>query len=161
MKKDYFAVKGKLATSKGDYTIFRLEKLEDQGFVDLDRLPFSIRIMLESVLRNCDDRVISQEDVINLASWKSSPNRKDSFPFRPARVIMQDFTGVPAIVDLAAMRSAMVRLGGDPRKINPMIPVDLVIDHSVQVDYFASTDALQRNAEIEFLRIDAGDSTLD
>jgi aconitate hydratase len=152
MKKDYFAVKGKLATSKGDYTIFRLERLEDQGYVDLDRLPFSIRIMLESVLRNYDDRVISQEDVKNLASWKPSPNRRDSFPFRPARVIMQDFTGVPAVVDLAAMRSAMVRLGGDPRKINPMIPVDLVIDHSVQVDFFTGPDALQRNAEMEFQR---------
>lgn len=152
MKKDYFAVKGKLATSKGDYTIFRLERLEDQGYVDLDRLPFSIRIMLESVLRNCDDRVISQEDVKNLASWKPSHNRRDSFPFRPARVIMQDFTGVPAVVDLAAMRSAMVRLGGDPRKINPMIPVDLVIDHSVQVDFFTGPDALQRNAEMEFQR---------
>lgn len=152
MKKDYFEVKGKLPTSKGDYTIFRLNKLEDQGLVDLDQLPFSIRIMLETVLRNCDDRVVSQRDVINLASWKPTPVQRESFPFRPARVIMQDFTGVPAVVDLAAMRSAMARLGGDPRKINPVIPVDLVIDHSVQVDFFASPDALQRNAEIEFQR---------
>ncbi len=152
MKRDFFSVKGKLPTSKGEYTIYRLKRLEDQGLVDLDRLPFSIRVMLESVLRNCDDRIVTQGEVSNLASWKPSPNRRESFPFRPARVIMQDFTGVPAVVDLAAMRSAIARLGGDPRKINPMIPVDLVIDHSVQVDFFASPDALQRNAELEFQR---------
>jgi aconitate hydratase len=95
---------------------------------------------------------IKPEDVMNLASWKPNPATRPSFPFRPARIIMQDFTGVPAIVDLAAMRSAISRLGGDPRRINPMVPVDLVIDHSVQVDFFASRDALQRNAEIEFQR---------
>ena len=152
MYKDYFAVKGRLPASQGDYTIFRLKQLEGQGLTDLDQLPFSIRIMLESVLRHCNDREINQKDVINLASWEPKPSQRLSFPFRPARIIMQDFTGVPAVVDLAAMRSAMSRLGGDPRKINPLIPVDLVIDHSVQVDFFASPDALQRNAEIEFQR---------
>ena len=152
MYKDYFSVKGRLSTSQSDYYIFRLKQLEAQGLTDLDQLPFSIRIMLESVLRHCNGREITQKDVINLASWEPKPRQRNSFPFRPARIIMQDFTGVPAVVDLAAMRSAMSRLGGNPRKINPLIPVELVIDHSVQVDFFASLDALQRNAEIEFQR---------
>ena len=152
MSKDYFASKGSLATNHGEYTIFKLINLELQGLTRIDILPFSIRIMLESVLRQCNDSEIKPEDVTNLASWKPNPVSRPSFPFRPARIIMQDFTGVPAVVDLAAMRSAMSRLGGDPKKINPMVPVDLVIDHSVQVDFFASPNALQRNAEIEFQR---------
>lgn len=152
MSEDYFATKGSLTTSHGDYTLFRLRNLELQGLTKIDELPFSIRIMLESVLRQCNDSEIKPQDVTNLASWKPNPATRPSFPFRPTRVIMQDFTGVPAIVDLAAMRSAISRLGGDPRRINPMVPVDLVIDHSVQVDFFASRDAFQRNAEIEFQR---------
>jgi aconitate hydratase len=152
MSEDYFATKGSLSTSHGNYTLFRLRNLELQGLTKIDVLPFSIRIMLESVLRQCNDSEIKPQDVTNLATWKPNPATRPSFPFRPARVIMQDFTGVPAIVDLAAMRSAISRLGGDPRRINPMVPVDLVIDHSVQVDFFASRDALQRNAEIEFQR---------
>ncbi len=152
MDKDFFSVKSKIKTIQGEFIIFRLKELEKQGLTNLDKLPFSIRIMLESVLRQCNGREITPDDVTNLASWTPILEERYSFPFRPARVIMQDFTGVPAIVDLAAMRSAMARLGGDPRKINPLIPVDLVIDHSVQVDFFASPDALQRNAEIEFQR---------
>ncbi|MFC1923390.1 aconitate hydratase AcnA [Chloroflexota bacterium] len=152
MSEDYFGTKGSITTSHGDYTLFRLRNLELQGLTKIDELPFSIRIMLESVLRQCNDSEIKPQDVTNLASWKPNPATRPSFPFRPARVIMQDFTGVPAIVDLAAMRAAISRLGGDPRRINPMVPVDLVIDHSVQVDFFASRDALQRNAEIEFQR---------
>jgi aconitate hydratase len=152
MYKDNFSVKGSIQTSYGEFTLFRLRRLEEQGLTNLDKLPFSIRIMLESVLRQCDEREIKSDDVTNLAAWRPNPDERYSFPFRPARVIMQDFTGVPAVVDLAAMRSAMARLGDDPRKINPLIPVDLVIDHSVQVDFFASPDALQRNAEIEFQR---------
>ncbi|MES0360007.1 MAG: aconitate hydratase AcnA [Anaerolineales bacterium] len=152
MSEDYFATKGSLSTSHGNYTLFRLRNLELQGLTKIDVLPFSIRIMLESVLRQCNDSEIKPQDVTNLATWKPNPATRPSFPFRPARVIMQDFTGVPAVVDLAAMRSAISRLGGDPRRINPMVPVDLVIDHSVQVDFFASRDALQRNAEIEFQR---------
>lgn len=152
MAKDYFSVKQVLQTTQGDFTIYSLQQLEKQGLVDLSRLPFSIRILLESVLRNCNEKQIKKQDVINLASWEANPDQRPSYPFLPARVIMQDFTGVPAVVDLAAMRSAMFRLGGDPHKINPVIPVDLVIDHSVQVDFFASPDALQRNAEIEFQR---------
>ncbi len=152
MKQDYFATKNHLSTSQGDFQYYSLPLLQKQGITQLDRLPFSIRILLESVLRNCDDEQISTEDVKNIGSWTPNPKKRLSFPFKPARVIMQDFTGVPAIVDLAAMRSAMVRMGGEAKKINPKIPVDLVIDHSVQVDFFSSPDALDRNAEIEFQR---------
>jgi aconitate hydratase len=105
MSKDYFAAKGSLATGHGNYTVFRLRNLELQGLTKLDVLPFSIRIMLESVLRQCNDLEIKPEDVMNLASWKPNPVTRPSFPFRPARIIMQDFTGVPAVVDLAAMRN--------------------------------------------------------
>jgi aconitate hydratase len=152
MSKDYFSTKGSFVTSHGNYTLYRLRELERQGLTKIDLLPYSIRIMLESVLRQCNEVEIKPQDVTNLASWRPNPASRPSFPFRPARVVMQDFTGVPAVVDLAAMRSAMSRLGGDPKKINPVVPVDLVIDHSVQVDFFASPDALQRNAEIEFQR---------
>jgi aconitate hydratase len=152
MIQDYFGARDELKTQYGNYTIYRLEKLEQEGVTRLEKLPFSIRIMLESLLRQCNGLEITRQDVINLAGWQPQPATRPSLPYRPARVIMQDFTGVPAIVDLAAMRSAMARLGGDPRMINPLVPVDLVIDHSVQVDFFASTDALQRNAELEFKR---------
>jgi aconitate hydratase len=168
MKLDLFRSKGTLKTPYKDYVYYRLEHLEKEGLTNLDRLPFSIRIMLESLLRQCNDRTITQADVINLAGWQPNESKRSSLPFQPARVLMQDFTGVPAVVDLAAMRSAMSRLGGNPRLINPLVPVDLVIDHSVQVDFFASPDALQRNAEMEFARnreryefLKWGQSTLD
>lgn len=152
MSNDFFSAKGILKTPHGDYSYYRLAKLQDDGLLDLDRLPFSIRVMLESVLRQCDEREITHQDVINLAKWSPRPAQRLALPYKPARVVMQDFTGVPAVVDLAAMRSAMARLGGDPKKINPLVPVDLVIDHSVQVDFFAIKDALARNAELEFQR---------
>jgi aconitate hydratase len=152
MPEDYFQTRDTFHTRHGDFFFYRLTNLDRQGLTEIDRLPFSIRIMLESVLRQCNDREITQADVVNLAGWQPNPASRQSLPFRPARVIMQDFTGVPAVVDLAAMRSAMARLGGDPRKINPLVPVDLVIDHSVQVDFFTGPDAFQRNAEIEFQR---------
>jgi aconitate hydratase len=152
MSEDYFATKGTMHTSRGDFIFYRITNLERQGLTSIQRLPFSIRVMLESVLRQCNDKEITQSDVVNLASWQPDQVKRPNLPFRPARVIMQDFTGVPAIVDLAAMRSAISRLGGDPQKINPLVPVDLVIDHSVQVDFFASQDAFKRNAEIEFQR---------
>jgi aconitate hydratase len=152
MKFDLFGSKGLLKTLQRDYVYYRLAHLEKQGLTNLDRLPFSIRIMLESLLRQCNDRTVTQADVVNLAGWQPKESKRLSLPFQPARVIMQDFTGVPAVVDLAAMRSAMARLGGNPRLINPLVPVDLVIDHSVQVDFFASPDSLQRNAEMEFSR---------
>ncbi len=152
MSIDHFQARGTLQTSAGKFSLYRLDRLEKAGLVQLNRLPYSIRILLESLLRQCNDHEITRQDVINLAGWQAKASERPAVPFKPARVVMQDFTGVPAVVDLAAMRSAMKRLGGDPSKINPLVPVDLVIDHSVQVDFFASPDALQRNAELEFQR---------
>ncbi len=149
---DTFKARDVFKTSHGQFTFYRLAALEEAGLVNLARLPFSIRIMLESVLRQCNENEITRQDVINLAGWQPRPASRPTLPFTPARVVMQDFTGVPAVVDLAAMRSAMARLGGDSRKINPLVPVDLVIDHSVQVDFFAIPEALARNAELEFQR---------
>jgi len=154
LKTDPFGARDTFDTGEGSAGIYRLSKLEDAGLVKIDSLPFSIRVLLESCLRNCDGYVVSEEDVKNLAGWRavSSPTTPIEIPFKPARVVLQDFTGVPAVVDLAAMRSAMQRLGGDPNKINPLVPADLVIDHSVQVDHFASDDALDLNIELEFIR---------
>ncbi|MEX1224554.1 MAG: aconitate hydratase AcnA, partial [Pirellulales bacterium] len=129
-----------------------LTRLEEQGLGKLSDLPYSIRLLLEAALRNCDDYVVRQEDVRNLATYDAAAPAEVEIPFMPARVVLQDFTGVPAVVDLAAMRSAMQRLGGDPEKINPLIPAQLVVDHSVQVDNFASPDALQLNVDLEFHR---------
>jgi len=151
MHKDFFQSRATLKTSHGDYVIYRLDALEKAGLVNLAKLPFSIRVMLEAALRQCNDQEITQADVRNIAAWKPQGERP-GIPFLPARVVMQDFTGVPAVVDLAAMRAAVARLGSDARKINPLVPVDLVIDHSLQVDFFATGDSLNRNAEIEFQR---------
>jgi len=148
---DFFNARDTLKTDHGTYTYYRLEALEKASLTDLKRLPFSIRIVLEAALRQCNDREITQEDVRNIAAWKPRSERP-GIPFLPSRVVMQDFTGVPAVVDLAAVRAAVARLGGDPKMVNPAVPVDLVIDHSVQVDFFAAVDALRRNAEIEFQR---------
>jgi aconitate hydratase len=158
---DFFKARDVLKVGKKEYTFYRLDILEKAGLTNLKRLPFSIRIMLEAALRQCNDKEITQSDVKNIAAWTPSPlpaedgsgvRARPGIPFLPARVLMQDFTGVPAVVDLAAMRAAVARLGGDPKKINPLVPVDLVIDHSIQVDFFATQDALQRNTEMEFLR---------
>jgi aconitate hydratase len=150
--KDHFGARALLKTPHGEYVYYRLGRLEELGLTRLERLPFSIRIMLEALLRRCNGVEITHEDVKNLAGWQPSVGVRPVMPFQPGRVVMQDFTGVPAVVDLAAMRSAIKRLGGDPEKINPLVPVDLVIDHSVQVDFFALPDALARNAELEFQR---------
>ena len=136
----------------GEIAFYSLKKLESAGFNRISKLPFSIRILLEAVLRNCDGYVVHEDDVRNLAGWEAASPAAVEIPFMPARVVLQDFTGVPCVVDLAAMRDGMKALGGDPRKINPLIPVDLVIDHSVQVDTFGTLDALTRNVEIEFER---------
>jgi aconitate hydratase len=148
---DLFKSRDVLKVGNKQYTIFRLDALEKAGLTKLSKLPFSIRIVLEAALRQCNDKEITQADVKNIAAW-TPKGARPGIPFLPARVVMQDFTGVPAVVDLAAMRSAVARLGGDPKKINPLVPVDLVIDHSVQVDFFATTDALNRNTEVEFQR---------
>jgi aconitate hydratase len=153
--KDFFHAQDVLKTKSGEYLIYRLDALEKAGLTRLSRLPYSIRILLEAALRQCNGREITEQDVKNIAAWTPQPSAsggRPGIPFLPARVVMQDFTGVPAIVDLAAMRAAVARLGGDPKRINPLVPVDLVIDHSVQIDFFASADALQRNAELEFQR---------
>ncbi len=152
MEADLWNSKALFETSYKKYVIYRLDSLEQAGLTNLSRLPYSIRILLESVLRQCNGAEITQQDVVNLAGWTPVLANRPALPFIPGRVIMQDFTGVPAIVELAAMRQAMARTGGDPRKINPLVPVDLVIDHSVQVDFFANGDALVRNAELEFQR---------
>ncbi len=152
MTQDFFYTRDVLKTPHGEYVFYRLQALEEAGLTRLARLPFSIRVLLESALRQCDGRAITEDDVRAIAAWKPVDSQRPGIPFRPARIVMQDFTGVPAVVDLAAMRSAMARLGGDPRRVNPVVPVDLVIDHSVQVDFFATPDALQRNTEIEFQR---------
>ena len=152
MEADYFNCKSILPTTNRKVSYYQLSKLEDAGLTKLTKLPYSIRIVLESLVRQCNQVEITREDVINLASWKPVATNRLGLPFQPARVIMQDFTGVPSVVELAAMRDAVARMGGDPRKINPLVPVDLVIDHSVQVDFFADGDALVRNAELEFQR---------
>ncbi|GAB1472246.1 aconitate hydratase AcnA [Chloroflexota bacterium] len=149
--KDLFKSRDVLKVGNKQYVYYRLDALEKAGLTQLSKLPYSIRIVLEAALRQCNDKEITQADVKNIAAW--TPNgKRPGIPFLPGRVIMQDFTGVPAVVDLAAMRSAVARLGGDPKKINPLVPVDLVIDHSIQVDFFATADALNRNTEMEFLR---------
>ena len=132
--------------------IYRIDKLEEDGVAAVSRLPYSIKVLLEAALRQCDGFEISREDVERVARWSPETAGKEEIPFKPARVVMQDFTGVPAVVDLAAMRDAMAELGGDPTKVNPQIPVDLVIDHSVQVDYYGLRKALELNAEREFTR---------
>jgi aconitate hydratase len=140
-------------TKLGEHTIYRLDRLAQAGVApDLHHLPFSIKILLENLLRNEDGYLVKADDIRRLAAWNASASASGEVPFMPARVIMQDFTGVPCVVDLAAMRSAIRRLGGDPKKINPRVPIDLVIDHSVLVDYFGFQGALARNAELEFQR---------
>jgi aconitate hydratase len=150
--KDIFGARAALRTSGGNGTIYRIQKLEEDGIALVSRLPYSIRVLLEAALRQCDEFEITRQDVERIARWSPETAGKEEIPFKPARVVMQDFTGVPAVVDLAAMRDAMVELGGDPKKVNPQVPVDLVIDHSVQVDYAGTNQSLQQNAEREFSR---------
>jgi len=131
---------------------YSLPALEEQGIGRISRLPFSIRIVLESVLRNCDGRKVHEKDVRALAAWNAKAPAPEEIPFVVARIVLQDFTGVPLLVDLAAMRAAVSRLGGKPGIIEPLVPVDLVVDHSVQVDYYGWADALKLNLEMEFKR---------
>jgi len=153
MKTDAFGARSTLDTGFGRATIYRLDALERTNVAPgLACLPFSIKVLLEAVLRRVDGELVTADDVRNLGGWKAAAPKDVEVPFMPARVILQDFTGVPAVVDLASMRAAVERLGADPRRINPLVPVDLVVDHSVQVDEFGSPDALRRNAQIEFER---------
>jgi len=139
------------ADSFGSVSYYSLPRLEAQGSINISRLPYTIKILLESLLRNCENYVITQDHVLSVANWQAQGAR-DEIPYKPARVVLQDFTGVPALVDLAAMRDAMQQLGGDPNKINPLIPCDLVIDHSVQVDYYGKANAMLLNETVEFER---------
>src|SRR5215203_6250690 len=134
------------------YVIYRLEALRALGGSTVDRLPCSLKILLENLLRNEDDAFVKRADVEAMATWDVTARREKEIAFRTARVLLQDFTGVPAVVDLAAMRDAIARLGGDPQRINPLQPVDLVIDHSVQVDEYGSEAAFLLNTEKEFER---------
>ncbi len=153
MKTDVFGARSSFDTGFGRAVLYRLDALDKAGVAPgLARLPFSIKVLLEAVLRSVDGELVTAADVRNLAAWNAAAPLDVELPFMPARVILQDFTGVPAVVDLASMRAAVKRLGGDPKRINPLVPVDLVVDHSVQVDAFGTKDALRQNAEIEFAR---------
>lgn len=150
--RDPFGVKSTLNVGNQTVTYYRLQTLEDKGIAPVSKLPLSIKILLEAVVRQFDNRAITEDHIVALANWKAASPAKSEVPFKPARILLQDFTGVPAVVDLAALRSAMKRLGGNPSRINPLIPVDLVIDHSVQVDAFGSKEALEFNINLEFKR---------
>ena len=150
--KNSFGARATFETGQGSAAYYRIGKLEEDGIGQVSSLPFSIKVLLESVLRNENGYDVTADDVRALAQYDAKRPAETEIPFKPARVILQDFTGVPAVVDLAALRSAMRRLGGDPKRINPQIPVDLVIDHSVQVDEYASPLALASNSAIEFER---------
>ncbi len=149
---DPFGARGRLDTARGTLDYYRLSALSDAGIGQVDRLPYSIKVLLESALRNLDGFAVTEDHVETIARWHETQPEGVEIPFLPSRVILQDFTGVPAVVDLAALRSAMARAGGDAQRINPKVPVDLVIDHSVQVDAFGALAALMINAEREFER---------
>jgi len=150
MNKDPYQIKKKLNTSNSNLTYYSLSELQKQGY-NIDKLPFSIRILLENTLRNFDDFAVTKDNIETLLHWKPKGYDKD-IPFKPARVLMQDFTGVPAVVDIAALRAEVARKGKNPNIINPLIPVDLVIDHSVQVDYFGTENSYKRNMDEEYHR---------
>ncbi len=133
-------------------TVYDITMLETEGMGAIGRLPFSIRVLVENLLRNLDGRVVREDDLRKITGWQKRYEFPVEIPFHPERVLMQDFTGVPAVVDLAAMRDAMVRMGGDPTNINPQVPVDLIVDHSVQVDHFGTAESLFQNAEKEYER---------
>src|SRR5690242_14294387 len=143
----------KFDTGSGrDSFFYSLPQLEKAGVGPVSKLPVSVRLVLESVLRNCDGKRVSDQNVRALANWKPNAPRSDEIPFVVARIVLQDFTGVPLLVDLAAMRSAVARVGKNPKLIEPLVPVDLVVDHSVQVDFAGSADALRKNLDMEFQR---------
>lgn len=149
---DSLKTRRSLSVGSKSYDYFSIKAAEDAGLGDLSRLPYSMKVLLENLLRFEDGRTVSTDDVKAVAQWLHDKRSDREIAYRPARVLMQDFTGVPAVCDLAAMREAMAALGGDPKKINPLVPVDLVIDHSVMVDFFGSPSAFEKNVELEFER---------
>lgn len=151
-KNNAFSVQDELQVNGKSYQYFRLQGLEENGVGAISKLPFSIKVLLEAAVRQYDARAITDDHVKQLANWADGIDMNQEVPFKPARIVLQDFTGVPAVVDLAAMREAMKNAGGDPEQINPLVPVDLVIDHSVMVDAFGTGDALDINMDLEFER---------
>src|SRR5580693_8692023 len=149
---DSFKCARTLKVGTKTFLYYSLPVAEKNGVKGISRLPFSMKVLLENLLRNEDGRSVTREDILACAQWLKTKTSVREIAFRPARVLMQDFTGVPAVVDLAAMRDSMKNLGGDPQKINPLVPVDLVIDHSVIVDAFGNGQALSRNVELEYQR---------
>ncbi|MBN1537480.1 MAG: aconitate hydratase AcnA [Anaerolineales bacterium] len=152
MSEDVFGARNILKTPHGEYMIYSIDSLERQTRVRMTALPFVIRTLLASQLMLYSQGVVTSRDVINLAGWKPYAAKRGFLPFRPARVLMQDYSGVSSLIDLAALRATLAKEGGDPSKINPLVPVDLVVDHSVQVDFFADRDAVSRNSDLEFQR---------
>ncbi|PZD95620.1 aconitate hydratase AcnA [Paenibacillus sambharensis] len=150
-KQDHYSVRSNLQVEGKQYAYYRLDGLEEQGLGPISKLPFSIKVLLEAAVRQFDGRAITGDHVKQLTGWANGREDKE-IPFIPARIVLQDFTGVPVVVDLAAMRDTVKKAGGDPKKINPLVPVDLVIDHSVMVDAFGTPDALEYNERIEFER---------
>src|SRR6202158_3441522 len=151
MSVNSFGSRSTLKVGNKEYEIYRLDALDKQG-ISTKHLPFCLRILLENLLRTEDGRNVTKEEVRALASWNTKSKPDKEIAFTPSRVLLQDFTGVPCVVDLAAMRDAMQQLGGDPALINPLQPAELVIDHSVQVDEFGTPQSFQLNAELEFIR---------
>src|SRR2546421_11253428 len=151
MSSNSFGARATFKAGNKEYELYRIDALDKQG-ISTKHLPFSLRILLENLLRTEDGRNVTQEEVRALVAWNRNSKPEKEIAFTPSRVLLQDFTGVPAVVDLAAMRDAMKRLGGDPKLINPLQPAELVIDHSVQVDEFATIGAFAVNAQLEFER---------
>ncbi|MBD1546861.1 aconitate hydratase AcnA [Roseibium aggregatum] len=149
---DTFKSKKTLQVGDKTYTYFSIPDAEKNGLEGVSKLPFSLKVVLENLLRFEDGRTVTADDIRAVAKWLTTRKSTHEISYRPARVLMQDFTGVPAVVDLAAMRDAAVKLGGDPKKVNPLVPVDLVIDHSVMIDYFGTQDAFKKNVELEYQR---------
>ena len=149
--KDSFGAKSSLDVEGKSYEIFRLDAVKGDG-LDVESLPFSLKVLLENLLRTEDGADITADDVRAIAGWDADADPSKEIQFTPARVIMQDFTGVPCVVDLATMREAMADLGGDPKRINPLAPAELVIDHSVIADVFGTPESFERNVEIEYER---------
>jgi aconitate hydratase len=150
--KNPFGARARFDTGSGDAYLYRLDALTAQGFSGIEHMPFSIKVLLEALLRECDGYLVTEENVRQMAAYDPAAPAAEEIPFMPARVLLQDFTGVPAVVDLAAMRAAMHRLGGRPDRINPRVPVHLVIDHSVMVDHYGTEDAARLNQQLEFER---------
>ena len=151
MSKNSLGSQATLQVGADSYTIYRLDAVYEK-YPEASKLPFCLKILLENLLRTEDGVSVEEADIEAIAKWSATAEPSQEIAFTPSRVLLQDFTGVPCVVDLAAMRDAMKRMGGDPRKINPLQPVELVIDHSVQVDVFGSVDAFHKNAELEFER---------